>query len=127
MTQLPGIAGEIEDIIGLDLTVKLLKARGGTAINIPARSGPNVMTSLIGAQATEALIKAKGAGRIVLPCGHMRGRDADRIARRTRAEQMLADGHSMQDVALACDLHLRTVERYNAERDRPDTQGELPL
>ena len=127
MTQLPGIAGEIEQTIGLDLTVNLLRARGGTEINIPVTPGANTLTRLVGPQATQKLIDAFGPGRIVLPCGHMRGRDADRIARRQKAEAMLAEGHSLRAVALACDLHLRTVERYRAERDRTDRQGKLPL
>ncbi|MCB5198576.1 hypothetical protein LGQ03_04935 [Loktanella sp. TSTF-M6] len=127
MTQLPGIAGEIEDAIGLELTAKLLRARGGTEVNIPTRPGPNYVTELLGADATQRLIDVMGAGRIVLPCGHMRGRDAERIARRDKAMAMLAAGRSLREVALQCDLHLRTVERYNAERDRTIDQPKLPL
>ncbi|KQI66989.1 hypothetical protein AN189_17830 [Loktanella sp. 3ANDIMAR09] len=124
MTQLPGIAGEIEDAIGLELTAKLLKRRGGTEINIPVKPTPSLLSEIIGTPATLKLIETFGPGRIALPCGHMRGRDAERLERRRRAIAMLEDGASVLDVALRCDLNQRTVKKYRAELDQDQNLGQ---
>lgn len=126
MTQLPGLAGEIEALIGLDLTAKLLKARGGTEITVPVRAKGSELARLIGVQPCEAMIRDLGPGRLMLPCAGFRGRDAERQARKARAMEMLRDGHSLRDVALKCDLATRTVSNYRDEL-QDDRQGELPL
>ncbi|SEQ59335.1 hypothetical protein SAMN05428995_105231 [Loktanella sp. DSM 29012] len=125
MTQLPGIAGEIEDAIGLELTAKLLKRRGGTEVNIPVRPSRSLIADIIGEQATLKLIETFGPGRITLPCGHMRGRDAERLERRRRALDMLQAGETVLDVALQCDLNQRTVKKYRAELRRDDDQKDF--
>lgn len=129
MTQLPGIAGEIEEVIGLDAAVTLVRARGGTDIEIPKRAAGSYLEGLVGADAAAALISHFGHGRLGLPCAHLRGAGAERARRKARALEMLQAGRSQREVALACDLHLRTVERYARESpDRSrDGQGELPL
>lgn len=125
MMQLPGIAGEIEAIIGLDLTVRLLKRRGGTQIAIPVRAKGSKLAEIIGQQATERLALAMGPGKITLPCAWMRGAKA----RRAEAIEMLKRGASLQQVALACDLHTRTVSNYRArlEGEAGAAQMKLPL
>ncbi|MFZ5749896.1 MAG: hypothetical protein ACOY5U_02400 [Pseudomonadota bacterium] len=125
MTQLPGIAGEIEAIIGLDLTVRLLKRRGGTQVAIPVRAKGSKLADIIGLHATERLAQAMGPGKISLPCAHMRGARA----RRAEAMAMLRAGASLQQVALACDLHTRTVSNYRAmiEAEASREQLKLPL
>ncbi|SMH35976.1 hypothetical protein [Maritimibacter sp. HL-12] len=124
--ELPGVAAEIEALIGLDLTVKLLKARGGTDIEIPARADGSKLAGIIGVKATDALIRDLGRGRITLPCAFMRGQGA----RRHDAREMLRAGKSVREVALACDMHQRTVARIKADLDAADAdarQGRLPL
>jgi hypothetical protein len=125
MTQLPGIAGEIEAIIGLDLTVRLLKRRGGTQIAIPVRAKGSKLSEIIGLHATERLSLAFGPGKLTLPCGSMRGARA----RRAEAIAMLRRGASLAQVALACDLHTRTVSNYRAqiEAEGHGKQLKLPL
>jgi DNA-binding CsgD family transcriptional regulator len=127
MTQLPGVAGEIEQTIGLELTVKLLKARGGTVVKIPATARGTLLAGIIGEQATEKLIDEIGPGNIDLPCGHMRGRDASRLQKKRRAIAMLEDGKSLREVALACDIAVRTASQYRAElRDQgPPDQSQF--
>lgn len=115
MSQLPGIAGEIEQIIGLERTVRLLKARGGTEVLIPKRPDGTMLCRLIGSEATQRLIDEMGHGRITLPCGNMRGRDAARDEAKARARAMMAQGKSNLEIALACDLHVRTVTKYRSE------------
>ncbi|WP_413874144.1 hypothetical protein [Albidovulum sp.] len=111
MTQLPGIAGEIEAAVGLDLAVRLMKRRGGTEITIPVRAKGSMLADIIGCHAAERLIAAIGPGKIMLPCGTMRGARA----RRAEAMRMLRAGASIREVALACDLHSRSVSNYRAE------------
>lgn len=125
MSQLPGIAGRIEEEIGLDLAVILLKRRGGTQLSIPVRPRGSMLAEIIGLPAAEKLFAALGPGKITLPCGHLRGARA----RRADAMRMLRDGASLQEVALACDMHTRTVSQYRAklEAEAGKRQLDLPL
>lgn len=125
MTTFPGIAGEIEELIGPDLTVQLLRRWGGCQINIPVRANRSKMAEVIGVPATETIIKHIGHGRITLPCGSMRGQKR----RRAEAMMLLRQGASIQQVALACDLHTRTVSNYRAALDAElgDLQMQLPF
>ena len=125
MIQLPGIAAEITKAIGPDLTVKLLKARGGTELMVPRRARGTVLAALVGEPAAERVIEALGPGKVVLPCAHLRGAGA----RKLQAMQLLRAGRSLSEVALECDLHIRTVSNYRAELDAgaDDPQGKLPL
>jgi transposase len=60
----------------------------------------------------------------MLPCGLGRGAGA----KKRRAQKMLADGASLQSVALTCDVHMRTVSNYKrALSDAPSRQFELPF
>ncbi|WP_296639154.1 hypothetical protein [Roseinatronobacter sp.] len=111
MTQLPGIAGEIERVIGLDLTVRLLQRRGGCELHIPQRVPGSLLADIVGDDAAAKLAEVIGPGKIVLPCAHLRGQGA----RREDARAMLRQGASLQQVALACDMHMRTVSRLRAE------------
>ena len=40
---------------------------------------------------------------------------------------MLRDGKSIQQVALACDIHSRTVSNYRAEMERENEKRQLKL
>lgn len=111
MSLFPGIAGEIESLIGQELTTLLLRRWGGCQISIPVRAKGSKLAEVVGLDAAEAVIREIGPGKITLPCGSMRG------ARRRKAEAMamLRAGASLQQVALECDLHTRTVSNYRAE------------
>lgn len=111
MTQLPGIAGQIEEAIGLDLAVRLFKRRGGCEIHIPRRLRGSQLAEIIGEDAATRVAETLGPGKVLLPCGHLRGQ----FARRADAIKMLRAGASLQQVALACDMHTRTVSRLRAE------------
>lgn len=111
MTQLPGIAGQIEEAIGLDLAVRLLKRRGGCEIHIPRRIKGSQLAEILGEDAAARVADALGPGKVLLPCGYLRGQ----FARRAEAKRMLRQGASLQEVALACDMHTRSVSRLRAE------------
>lgn len=123
MTQLPGIAGEIERVIGLDLTVRLLKRRGGCELHIPRRAQGSLLAEIVGEDAAAQVAEAIGPGKVLLPCAHLRGQ----FARREDARAMLREGASLQQVALACDMHTRTVSRLRAEIEAETAQSQPNL
>lgn len=123
MTQLPGIAGQIEEAIGLDLTARLLKKRGGTEVTIPVRARGSMLADLVGLHAAEKVIEAIGPGKVTLPCAYMRGAKG----RRAEAIRMLRAGASLREVALACDMHTRTVSNYRAELDAEAGAAQMRL
>lgn len=123
MTNLPGIAGKIEEVIGLEATVLLLRRRGGTEITIPVRTRGSWLAEVVGHDNARRMLATFGRGKLVLPCAEMRGQRA----RRAEAKQMLRDGKSIQQVALACDIHSRTVSNYRAEMERENEKRQLKL
>ncbi len=111
MTTFPGIAGEIEALIGAELTTALLRRWGGCQLNLPSRAEGSVLADVVGIEAARKIIDGIGHGKITLPCGSIRG--AGR--RKAEAIAMLRRGASLTEVAGACDLHTRTVSNYRAE------------
>lgn len=124
MAVFAGLAGEIAAVIGEAATAKLLCARGATEIHIPATAPGSLLANVIGEPDASRMSAAFGAGKMTLPCGVARGAGA----KRRRAQKMLADGASLQSVALTCDVHLRTVSNYKrALGQAPSAQFELPF
>ncbi len=125
MTCFPGIAGEIEAVIGPELTALLLRRWGGCELSIPKHAEGTKLAETIGLDAAATLIREIGHGKVVLPCGSMRGQRA----RRAEAMTLLRKGWSLQQVALACDLHTRTVSNYRAalEAEAGAAQMQLPF
>lgn len=113
MTLFPGIAGEIEALIGHELTTLLLRRWGGCQINLPARAKGSKLAEVVGENAAQSIIDGIGHGKITLPCASLRGVGR----RRAEAMDMLRKGASLAEVALACDLHTRTVSNYRAQID----------
>lgn len=111
MSEMTGMAAEIAAVIGEAQTLRLLQARGGTQITIPKAAPGSQLADLIGEADADRLIDAFGHGRMTLPTGAGRGVGG----RRRQAMRMLRDGHSLREVALACDLSVRTVQNYRAE------------
>lgn len=125
MTMFPGIAGQIEELIGHELTTCLLRRWGGCQVNLPSKAKGSKLAEVIGVDAAAAIIREIGHGKITLPCGSMRGTKR----RRAEAVAMLRAGASLQQVALACDLHTRTVSNYRAgiEAEAGARQMTLPF
>ena len=116
MSRFPGIAGEIADVIGVELTERLLRRRGGQAIDIPVYPARSLLAEIIGVEATNRIKEEIGVGRITLPCGEMRGVRA----RRKAAKEMLQAGHTVTQVATVCDMCVRTVHRYRQQMEEED-------
>ncbi|MCA3479548.1 MAG: hypothetical protein IOD00_02775 [Rhodobacter sp.] len=125
MTLFRGLAGQIEAVIGREATATLLRRWGGCQIAVPVRAAGSALEKVIGPEAAGQMIAAFGPGKMTLPCADARG------TRRRRAEAMamLRAGASLQQVALACDLHTRTVSLYREqiEAEAGSRQGKLPL
>lgn len=119
---LTGVAAEIEAVIGLEQTKRLLQVYGGTEIEVPKQATGSKLAALIGEVDAGKLIRAIGHGKLLLPIGPFR-RDS---GRKEHALAMLKAGASLSQVARACDLHMRTVTNYRAEL-RDDAQLELPF
>lgn len=115
MTQLPGVAGDIEDAIGLELTVTLLKARGDTVLKIPKKAKGTALADLIGHDAAALLIQKFGVRNLDLPCCHLRGRDAQRLEKKRHAFELWGQGKSLREVALACYISTRTATEYRSQ------------
>lgn len=130
MSNLPGLLGEIADLVGPEIALEIAHHRGGTRIDLPLRAQPDHwLTKLVGFDAadkicrglatTDADGKTKGAKREVLPLGPASAR---RAARR-RARDALDRGASVREAAREAGLHERTLWRYKAKDD--DDQGSL--
>ena len=125
MTLFRGLAAEIEEAIGREATLALLGRWGGCQIALPVKAEGSALAGVIGVDAAAALIRAFGHGKMTLPCADARGMKR----RRAQAIAMLRAGRSLQEVALACDLHTRTVSLYRAdiEAEAGAAQMKLPL
>lgn len=122
MTEFTGVAAQIAEIIGDKLTQDLLARRGGMEVTIPVRPKGSMLAEIIGEAAARDLSIELGAGRIVLPCAHLRGAGA----RRAEAKRMLEAGASIAETARACGLHTRTVAGYRMAASRGE-DPQMPL
>lgn len=120
-----GLAAEIEDLIGLEKTVELLRWRGGCEISIPVHVAQSRLAQVIGHDAAQAMARHFGPGKMLLPCAHVRGAEA----RRAEALELLRAGQSLAQVALACGMHSRTVSRLRRqiEAEQVSRQFDLPF
>jgi hypothetical protein len=122
---LPKLLAEIADVAGVDAALALAEARGGTEIYIPRRASEgHWLTDTVGYDAAAAICAWRPAERIMLPLGP-RGSMA---TVRATVSRMLAEGRSTTDIALACGISSRSVERRRAadrRRNDDDRQGRL--
>lgn len=106
-----GIAAEFADLIGDEATAKLVAKVGGLQLDIPKKASGSKLAGIIGEENAAIIIREFGNGKVVLPQSGMRGTSG----RKARAKEMLRAGHSISEVAVAFDLHIRTVSNYKAE------------
>lgn len=119
---LPSILAEIAEAAGLEATLKLAAARGGTEVYIPAAcSDDHWLVACVGREAADLTCRyfASGHGGISLrlPLGPQGS-----IAEMRRiADRMIAEGRPTSEIARAVGYTSRTVERRRARlRSRPD-------
>ncbi|PID95862.1 MAG: hypothetical protein CSA85_00120 [Alphaproteobacteria bacterium] len=128
MAQLPGQAGEIEEVIGLDAAIALIKARGGLTIEVPSSRAENTaLARIVGVEACQQMIDYYGPGRLPIPMAGIVGRAARDRALKARAMKMIDEGASNAQIVLACGLSRRTVQNYRRESERGGDSDQLSL
>jgi hypothetical protein len=127
MTVFPGVAGEIEALIGAERTVDLLRRWGGCQISIPVKARGSSLAQVVGVEAAEAIIREIGPGKLTLPCGSIRGMRRIQAETKAAAMEALRSGASLQQVALDFGLHTRTVSNYRAELEAETDAAQMKL
>lgn len=127
MSIFPGIAGQFEAVIGVELTTLLLRRWGGCQVTIPVRARGSKLAEVIGEDATEQVIRDIGHGKMTLPCASMRGHKRRVAETREAAIAALRAGASLSQVALEFDLHTRTVSKYRAEIEAGAAEAQMQL
>lgn len=125
--KLPGALGDIARVAGREAAEKIGRKFGGVQVYFPARPRPDHwLTQLVGEDAALAIGEEltggfSGGARIDLPTGSF-GQAATKQA---EADQMIREGKSERDIALATGYTSRTVRRRRAKLlgDRDSRQG----
>lgn len=125
MSSLPGLLGDIADIVGPEIALEIARAVGGTRISIPPRAEQeHWLTELIGFELADKICRGlatldpdnrrmRGVSDEILPLG---GAKLLERARR-KALEALDNGASATEAARASGLHDRTIWRMKASRD----------
>lgn len=120
MTGLPGTLGAIARVAGEKAALRLAQELGGTSIKLSADPGGKLAT-IIGQEAADAIVKEWAAGyTLLIPMAHLRGAGA----RRAELARLIEEKRPVRDVALAGEVHERTVKRMRAKLR---SQDDLPL
>ena len=131
---LPGLLGELVEVIGLEATLQLADQYGGIQVDIPRRARPDHwLVRCIGQEKSDALCRymtiidadgrAKGARGVLIPRGPM---GLMRKAKR-RLAQEIAAGRSVREAARIAGLSERTgwyvAARIRGNRRNDPDQG----
>lgn len=129
MSSLPGLLGDIAEIVGPETALEIARAVGGTRISIPPRAKEgHWLTDLVGFDKADAICKGLAT---LDPEGKMRGVSDELISlgpaalikrAKAKAASALEAGKSVTTAARESGLHERTIYRMKAEDDR---QGKL--
>ncbi len=119
MSRLPGILGDIEDVVGTAAALKLARERGGTEMKISGRAG-GALAQIVGDEAAAKIAELLGPQKFTIPMAHVRGR----AARQAAVARALAGEASASQAALLNDVHERTARRIREKLKKP---GSLPL
>jgi hypothetical protein len=117
---LPPTLAEIARVAGLPAALQLMHTHGGVRVGIPKRAPDgHWLVELVGREAADRLGAHFAGGRVLIPLG-----EKGYLSRRRRlAAERLAEGQSLDAVALATDMHVRTVSRVKA-RLRSSNRGD---
>lgn len=123
MSKLPGILADIAEVAGEAAALELARECGGLQISLSDAEG-STLARAVGADKAKAIVSALGRGRVIVPMATARGQRG----RQRAAAELLAKGATGREVALACDVHIRTAWRAKARLARPrdsDQNGDL--
>lgn len=120
---LPGVLGLISEEVGVEVAVKLARARGGRPVYIPQNPKTDMeLVKIVGIGPARAISKLLGHGNLLVPLGSFGGEKG----RHERIRRMWREGFPMAEIAAEVDVHLRTVERVIAAC-RDERQQQLPF
>lgn len=124
-TQLPELLARIAEAAGEDAALLVAKALGGRPFYVPAPhdlKGDHRLVELVGLERARAICTELGHGDVILP----RGPFSTPAEMRRRVAELLRERKSHAAIALATNLHIRTVEKIAARlRDDTSSQGSL--
>lgn len=106
MTRFTGFLALVEEKGGADAATRLALRAGGTEMKLSARP-TSPLAKIVGAEIARAVFEELGPVKVTIPMAHLRGQRG----RQAAAAQMLAEGHSHNQVAQTVDVHERTVRR----------------
>jgi len=115
---------QIAQAAGLEAALKLSAAHGGERIYLPSLARltrGHWLAACVGWEAAQAICAWRGREDIVLPVSTQ----ASPSWRRKIALDMLASGASVNEVAAASGVHLRTIYDYRRRGLAPQQQLEL--
>jgi len=118
---LTGLLHDIATATSVKVALELASRCGGLQMSLSDAPG-SALVRAVGPEAASAIVKHVGRGVVTIPMANIRGQRA----RRARSAEMLARGATPTEVALACDVHVRTVWRVKAAGAK-DEERPLPL
>lgn len=121
MSRLPGILGQIEDVVGTAAALKLARERGGTEMKFSGRRG-GALARIVGDLNAAKITDLLGAEKYCIPMATARGERG----RREAAAQLIAKGATTREAALAVDVHQRTIERLRGRCKIVPKEPKLP-
>jgi len=122
LSSLPGLLGNIADIVGPDVALEIARHRGGTRVSIPPRAEHgHWLVDLVGFATADRICrglatlnaegKMRGVVGEVIPLG-----PASVLTRaRRQARDAIDQGMSASEAARAAGLHERTIYRMKAK------------
>lgn len=122
---LPDLLARVAEVAGEDAALLLAKAFGGRPLYLPLAEEiepGHRLSELIGMERARAVCTAIGQGEVIFP----RGPFSSRAELKRRVAEMLDAKKSHATIALALNLHIRSVEKIAARlRKADDRQGRL--
>jgi hypothetical protein len=121
LTYLPGILGQIATVTSEATALILARELGGTSLKLSAHPRGK-LAKLVGVDHARAMVEEWSQGFIlVIPMANLRGRGA----RRAQVARMIQAGMSINQAAMAGDVHSRTAKRIKAALK--NNAADLPL
>jgi hypothetical protein len=121
MTRWSGFLKIVAEAAGDDAAQRVALRAGGTELKLSARPDSR-LAKLVGPEAARKIVAILGAEKVSIPMANLRGQRG----RQAAAAEMLTKGASHSQVALAVDVHMRTVRRVREKMRDAEDKG-LPL